>query len=194
MNNLEPEHLPIDQSEKNSVHISSITTLGEYRNPVVQRLVKELKFHHAALVAQELGSLLADVLKQSLPAMIESGALLMPIPLHSRRKRERGFNQAALLAHAIEKALPEHTLVVNEDMLIRTKHTVSQTTLEDEQRQKNVSGVFAVSKKSLPSLSGATIILVDDVITTGATIQEAAGVLAALQPRIIHTVAIARGR
>lgn len=193
--NLKPEHLAVDGNEKNGTLISSITTLGEYRNPVVQNLVKELKFHHASLVAAELGPLLAALLEQTLPGAIASGAIFIPIPLHPRRERERGFNQAALLARAIVHALPGHGVVVNEDLLVRTKHTISQTTLEDEQRQKNMNTVFALSKKTAPAaFTGATCILVDDVITTGATIQEAAGVLAALQPSGIHAIAIARGR
>ena len=99
-------------------------------------------------------------------------SLIVPVPLHPKRLRERGFNQALILAREVSKrfSLPLEFLALE-----RHKLTEPQVNLSKEQRLENVRGAFAVRKNK--RIEGQRVILVDDVYTTGSTIKECAGTL-----------------
>jgi ComF family protein len=115
---------------------------------------------------------------------------LVPVPLSSRRLRERGFNQSALLADALGARL---RLDVWPAVLERTHFTSSQTRLTPEERLRNVSGVFRVGGDPA-RLRGAHLVLVDDVVTTAATLNACAAALFAGGARIISYVTFGRAR
>ena len=100
--------------------------------------------------------------------------LLCPVPLHRRRLLARGYNQAALLAQSIARASPAK---VAPDLLVRRRATASQGGLSRSGRRRNVQGAFAVHPRWKKRVQGASIVLVDDVFTTGATIGECCRVL-----------------
>ncbi len=93
--------------------------------------------------------------------------VIIPIPLHPRRLEKRGYNQAGVIAEALGKKLG---ISVNQKILKRQKNTKPQKELNHQERQKNMKNAFVVGKK----LSGENILLVDDIYTTGSTIEEAA--------------------
>jgi len=99
-------------------------------------------------------------------------SLILPVPLHIRRLRERGFNQALILAKAIGK---KYSISVNFSLLKRCKFTLTQTGLDKKEREKNIRGAFAVNDTA--ETEGKNIILIDDVFTTGATINQCAKTL-----------------
>lgn len=101
----------------------------------------------------------------------EAPEILIPIPLHRSRLREREYNQAFLLAHHAGR---EIGIAVDENLLIRSRKTASQTGLTASEREANVRGCFSLAQAVLPYKH---IVLVDDVFTTGATLREAAVVL-----------------
>jgi ComF family protein len=111
---------------------------------------------------------------------------LVPVPLGRARLRERGHNQAAVLAAALGKA---SGVSVNAGALRRRRETPTQTRLSPAERRVNVGGAFAASGASL---SGMHVALVDDVVTTGATLGAAAQALATLEPASIGAVTFAR--
>ncbi len=98
--------------------------------------------------------------------------LLMPVPLHSRRLRERGFNQALLLGHEVAQA---HGIPLSIDSLARIRPTRPQVELSGAERVRNVAGAFAIRPSC--AVDGRSVLLVDDVFTTGATLNECARVL-----------------
>ncbi len=100
---------------------------------------------------------------------LDDNTLIIPVPLHPSREKERGFNQSIFIAQGI------FDRNITENILIRTKPTKSQTELDREERKQNVDEAFAVLDNSL--LSEKKVILVDDVVTTGATMNECARVL-----------------
>ena len=103
------------------------------------------------------------------------GAIFVPIPLHPRRERKRGYNQSQLFAAALAAEIPESSVV---PALVRRRATRTQTDLRRQERAANVAQAFAAARGVvLPGRS--TVILVDDVVTTGATLGAAAGVLRA---------------
>ena len=93
----------------------------------------------------------------------------MPVPLHYWRFVQRRYNQSALLASALQKSTG-FTLLP--DGLMRTRSTAHQTGLTKQQRHDNVKGAFAVNQRHAPAVKGKTILLVDDVMTTSATIEQ----------------------
>jgi ComF family protein len=136
----------------------------------LSRLVQALKFEGRQDMACLLSPLLASTfLEYWSPADMD---FVVPIPLHPRRRRERGYNQAALLASALARILG---LTFLDDALVRKKATLPQVGLSDSDRMQNVRGAFHCARPE--KTKGKRILLVDDVMTTGSTVASAAAVL-----------------
>jgi len=130
-------------------------------------LLAALKFHAALDLAPSLAALLASRLPQEPGSALDA---VLPVPLSDARLRERGYNQAALLADALA---PPLGLRVRGRWLLRILDTPHQTALPRERRMANLRGAFAVEPTALPELQGLRVALLDDVMTTGATLTAA---------------------
>ena len=130
-----------------------------------------------------LGSLLADAAATALDGVALD--LVLPIPLHPRRQRERGFNQAQILAEAVAARLG---VPLGQDLL-RIVDTRSQVGLDYAGRRANMQGAF----RSGPGVRGASVLLIDDVVTTGATMEAAGLALLEAGARHVRGLALARG-
>jgi ComF family protein len=119
----------------------------------------------------------------------EERTALVPIPLASARKRERGYNQSALIAAGLSE---RWRIPVWENLVVRTRETSSQTRLTPEQRLGNVAGSFAVGVHHRAALLGSHLMIVDDVVTTAATLNACARVLYEAGARIISYVTFGR--
>jgi len=147
-----------------------------------RRLVHALKYQGWRIAAGPMAARIGAAAGTRLASL----DALVPVPLGSARLRERGHNQAALLAHALGDALG---LPVLEGALRRTRETRSQTRLAPAERRRNVAGAFAPGG---PRPRGLNVALVDDVLTTGATLGAAATALAPLEPATIGALTFAR--
>jgi ComF family protein len=116
---------------------------------------------------------------------------VVPVPLASARKRQRGYNQSALIAGALGR---RWRIPVWEHAVVRIRETESQTRLTPEQRLDNVAGSFGTASEGSEKLRGAHIVLVDDVVTTAATLNACAKVLYDAGARIISYVTFGRAR
>jgi len=147
--------------------------------------IHEFKYGAKSFLAKPLGLLLSSFAGRWLQA--KEGLLLMPVPLHPRRLRERGFNQSLLLSREVARAL-------NADLdflsLKRIKYTKPQTGLGSEERSRNVARAFQVSRRE--AVKGRSIVLVDDVATTGSTLNECARALKKAGCREVFCLALAR--
>ena len=133
----------------------------------VKEAIHSLKYRSVRAIAPEL----ADLLAQFLARRPITGDLLVPVPLHSRRLRSRGYNQSALLARELGKLTG---LAVDERLLFRTRDTPRQVHATGrEQRRSNVQDSF----RCTADISGFEIIMLDDVATTGSTLSACAGAL-----------------
>jgi ComF family protein len=134
-------------------------------------LITRFKFHAALDLAPALARRVLSAFEHS---DTPHPALLLPVPLSDARLRERGYNQAWELARRIGRALH---CPADARLLLRLKDTPHQLAFPPEQRAGNVRGAFAIEPRRLAELRGRRVTLVDDVMTTGATVAEAARVL-----------------
>lgn len=139
----------------------------------------------------EVGGRLLDLLVPvAASAPLDTATLIMPVPLHAERERERGFNQAAALANAIAQRL---SLPLNETSLVRAKHTARhRAEMDARARRESVEKVFEVAHPR--RVRDQSILLVDDVMTTGATLSACARALLAAGATQIFAVTIARAK
>ena len=161
-----------------------LAAASRYDDPRVKKLIWELKYGRKVGAAYPIASIIETHLGHLTVNL--ANYLLVPMPLHPSRERERGFNQSEIIA----KRLAERTnLKLASGALTRVKRTLPQAEAKNrEDRRVNVAGSFAVVKPEL--ISGKNILLLDDVFTSGATMGEAARTLrAAGAKRIIATVA-----
>jgi len=135
-----------------------------------------LKYHSVRPAANVLGRMLAEVIDGLAPSWNNASLLVVPVPLFSAKLRQRGFNQAELIARvALKLSSYRERLALSVDVLDRARDTQSQTGLTPHQRRANLRGAFQVMDRA--AISGREILLVDDVLTTGATASECARVL-----------------
>ena len=140
----------------------------------LRELIHLLKYDGVRPAANVLGRMLADVVTGLEPSM-GNPVMVVPVPLHVRKLRQRGFNQSEMIARAALKLKPSGKFVFGENTLLRTRETQSQIGLTRHQRRENMRGAFAVATPA--DLMGREVLLVDDVFTTGTTASECARVL-----------------
>jgi len=129
------------------------------------------------------------VATQIVAARLPEDALLVPIPLHKSKFRLRGFNQAEEITRVVRKRLG---MQLEASLLTRKRATQSQTGMTPLQRRDNVRGAFAVRSRYRSVVEGRNVILVDDVLTTGATANECARVLRRAGAAKVYVVTAAR--
>ncbi|MCB9225009.1 MAG: phosphoribosyltransferase family protein [Crocinitomicaceae bacterium] len=143
------------------VDVHQVYSLFNYqKGNQVQDLLHLIKYQKKTKLAEHLGERLAEEIPKSGLDMI------IPIPLHPKKLRKRGFNQSTLIARGIHKRLQ---VPINEKLVKRVKHNPSQTTVSKYDRWENVRSIFDVSDHE--KLKNKHLLIVDDVLTTGATIE-----------------------
>ena len=168
-----------------------VASLGAY-DGVLKRAILSLKYENRPEVAQFLGAELGRQWLKAARSLPAKPLYALPIPLHSERQRQRGYNQAALLARSFCQV---SGLTLLEHGLVRSQATVPQHQLGIEARQKNLEGAFALGKSlhrqqaKAPSLG---VVLIDDIYTTGVTVRSAAEVLKRSDVSVLGTVVVAR--
>ena len=145
-----------------------------YKNTVAQKAIHLLKYSRIRALAKPLGELLGERVTQFIRANPKNW-LIVPVPLHARKLRSRGFNQNDLLAEAAFAGSNISIAIKKQNPLKRIRDTKSQTELNGTKRLLNVKNSFAVT--NIGAIQGRSIILIDDVATTGATILSAGNAL-----------------
>lgn len=142
----------------------------------LRELIHLLKYNGVRPAANVLGRMLSEALAELESEFAPNPVLVIPVPLFKSKRRQRGFNQAELIAHAALKSVPHsERFRLSADLLIRTRATDSQIGLTSNQRRENLRGAFAVTRSE--EVTGREVLLVDDVYTTGTTASECARIL-----------------
>ncbi len=165
------------------VPMQRATTLYRFgKGGRVQRLLHAIKYHKQAELAYQLGNWYAE----AAPQLLADVDVLLPVPLHPKKMRVRGFNQSERFAAglAVSRQIP-----VGSQAVQRLKHSATQTRKRKYERWENVDGIFGIAHPE--ALKGKHILIVDDVITTGATIEALWLALQSVEDVRVSVIAIA---
>lgn len=142
--------------------------LYDYKNQTIKDCIWQMKFKGNKEIARIFGKALSEKIK----LLGADDFLLVPTPIHNKRRRERGFNQCERLCEEITKNITSGSFSYNSKILMRNKYTIKQSWSSKKERQDNLKNIFKVNPKFKKDILGRKIILIDDVITTGSTIKE----------------------
>lgn len=165
-----------------------------YKKPLVRYAIQAVKYHGHKRAAILLGETLTPFVAEELAELRMYGSflhpLLIPIPLHKKRLHERGYNQAERIAKALYNSIECEGMALELDILIRSKYTKSQAhSTSKTKRFANMKGAFTVTDREC--VVDKDILLLDDVMTTGATLSEAQRTLYKAGARNVVCIAVA---
>ncbi len=158
--------------------------LFRYEDKIIS-LVHQLKFAEKISYARSIGEMLFLRLQAEIQLSKEKPECLLPVPLHKARLRQRGFNQSIEIARIIAKKLE---IPIEYDAVVRQRKTTTQTGLNAKQRQQNIKGAFSIAGE----IKYKHVLIVDDVMTTGSTVNELARVLKKNKVERVGVLSIAR--
>lgn len=168
--------------------LSRVIAVFPYQEKIVREILHTYKYNRV----REMGPICAEFLTayvQKWRVPFGKTAIVVPIPLHRARKRERGFNQAEEIGKRFAASLG---LLYRDDILSRTAYTRSQVECADfRERRKNITGVFTA--RAIPEMLRKTVVLIDDIATSRSTMDEAARVLKEAGARAVWGVTMAKG-
>jgi len=170
---------------KNEAHfqyIDPVYAITAYYDPVVKKFIEYFKFRGFSALADIIGK----QIDTNVPKEVLNNAVLVPIPLHWKRKLWRGFNQAEKIAQAMQRNNPSLQIM---DNLYRIRKTKQQATLKKDERLKNIANVFEWRGETIPT----KIILIDDVVASGGTLDSAAMTLKSGGAQNVSGIVFARG-
>ena len=164
------------------------------------RLVFELKYNKRTFMARPISMIMADRLlsDESLVDFLHSIDYVVPVPLHHRKRKSRGFNQAELIAKDLTSRLNSglsrsHRIRMIPDCLLRTKQTTAQRSVNGEERFANLEGAFNFNGKYSGIIKDTSVLLVDDIFTTGSTADRCARLLKSKGAREVHFICLTTG-
>ncbi|KKT24430.1 MAG: Phosphoribosyltransferase [Parcubacteria group bacterium GW2011_GWA2_43_9b] len=184
---------------KHHSFLSGILIASDWNNLLLRQIIYGYKYQFIKELAASLSQLMINFLQTNKPTNWSTDELiLIPVPLHGRRLAWRGFNQAEILTKKISGYFNTE---LNQSLLIRRRYTLPQKEISNQkERVVNIKSAFALSPKlNLPNntnnnlIKNKIIILVDDVCTTGSTLEDCARALSPLKPKEIWGLVIARG-
>ncbi|MEK9129988.1 MAG: ComF family protein [Patescibacteria group bacterium] len=167
----------------------NIFIVSFYKEKIIKQAIHTFKYKHIRDLAKPFGEIIINFLYQSKTNLLfDNSYFLIPVPLHRKRLFERGFNQSELLAQIIAQQLGISTI---NNILKRKQNTKSQTKLKEKERRKNIKNAFICLHPE--NIKNKNIILLDDILTTGSTLREAARVLKKAGAREIIGLVLAKG-
>jgi ComF family protein len=150
-------------------HFDRVFIIGSYESSL-KEAVHQFKYSKKIQLREYFSVLINDYIEKN--NVLDKVDVIIPVPLFSTKKRERGFNQSELLAKEISK---EWDLPLSTENLYRARYTDPQYNLDYIQREKNIKGAFRLKDKNI--IEGKRVLLIDDIITTGATVNECSRIL-----------------
>ena len=167
--------------KNNKLYFKKNTSLFLYKAPI-NKIIRQLKYDNKRYFAETFSNMIAG----KVASMDVNFDIVIPVPLYFKRQKKRGYNQSELLCSALKSKL---NMNVDTSILIKIKNTRTQANLSRAQRMENLEGAFSVPDGK--DVKGKTILLVDDVFTTGATINECAKTLVKAGAKAVYSVTLA---
>ena len=161
--------------------IDGVVAVADFSQPMMREVIHTLKYEGLTAVAADMGTWMGRLVS----ALAGQDWVVVPVPMHWWREWQRGFNQSTILARAVAKSMGIASIPV----LIKTRPTMSQVGLGRARRLANLEGAFVCRQ----DLTGARVLLVDDVATTGTTLNQAAKALKAAGAKEVRGVVFGRG-
>lgn len=174
---------------QNSKKLTGFYCPASYDNFIVKKIINQFKYKpYIKELSKPLSSLIIAHLINLNKFTPTPDFILIPIPLHKKKLKKRGFNQASEIGKELARILK---IPFFDDVLIKIKQTPDQVELKKTEREKNIKGVFFCKKPEI--VSGRKILLVDDILTTGSTMEEGASVLKSAGAEEVWAIVAARG-
>lgn len=167
--------------------LTSLSALTAYHDPLFQEMLHNLKYNFVSHIIDAFALLLDHFFDNKIFLSSDDNSVLLPIPLHKKRFAERGFNQSELIGNKISQVLK---IQIDSKLLVRVKNTKSQMTLNRKERIQNMRDSFVCL--DFKQVKNKNIILVDDVLTTGATLKEASLALKSAGCRSVSAFVLAK--
>jgi ComF family protein len=159
---------------------NNITAMFDYREPLVRKVIWELKYHHKRYLAEKLGQLLYEFMMEDISDMkmeVSGRAIfVIPVPISGKKTKLRGYNQSLAIAKGFCRLREPGIFEIKDNIIFKKVDTLPQARITNRKRRlENVRGVFDIKNKDV--IKGRTIIVMDDVTTTGGTINEVMKIL-----------------
>lgn len=174
----------IEKNSNTNYYFEEHLYIFEYQG-MIRKVILNYKFNDRAYLYKTIVNFLLK--NEKFFAILESYDTIVPVPISRKRRKERGYNQSELIAKEIARNL---SIEYNNQCLFKTKNIVEQSKLNKEERQKNIQGVYELHSPEM--LQGKKILLIDDIYTTGSTVNECSKVLKQAQPKKIGVLTIAK--
>jgi competence protein ComFC len=184
------EKVHIDKYNSKTKFFSEHIYLFKYED-FIRKLIIQYKFNDKSYINDFFFNRL--IKNKKICEIIKCYDIIIPVPIHNKRRRQRGYNQTELIAIKISNTINQ---IEYENILVKEKNIISQSKLNKEQRIKNVKDVYKINNKikaeKLQTLKQKNILILDDVFTTGATASECAKALQCLMPNKIGILTLAK--
>ncbi|MFH1610364.1 MAG: ComF family protein [Patescibacteria group bacterium] len=167
--------------------LNGLIIATDYEDELVRKIISKFKYSFIQELKESLGKLLIKKFKQLDNLNFD---YIIPIPLFKRRELWRGFNQAELLAQEVSK---EFSIPVLNNLVVRNKHTSQQVGQKKQKREENLKDAFKVNQEIRDMVRNKKILLVDDVFTTGITMEEVAKELKDVDIKEVWGLVVAKG-
>ncbi len=180
-----------NNTKREPFYLDALVVATKYKESNISKIIHTYKYNFVRDLSAPLGEILIKIiLRSNLPLP----DFIIPVPLHSRRLRWRGFNQAGLIAEIVsQKLTPGFEIPLLDNILIRNKYTSPQMKIGNySDRKKNIQNSFLISKSSVEKIKNKKILIVDDVATTSATLSECAKILKESGAKKVFAAVIAR--
>ena len=167
--------------------IYSVAFLDYSKGGIVQSMIHKLKYKGNQEIGTFIGKWYGNLLLDEMPS-IKDIDIIIPVPMHKKKLRQRGYNQVDTFGKELANIFK---IEYNKDILIRTKYNKSQTTKNRKQREKNIRGAFEIN--NIDKAVGKHIAIVDDVITTGATLENCCKIINKIPNTKVSIIIISKG-
>lgn len=174
----------VENFQKKEKYFKELLYIFKYEG-IIRKTILKYKFQEGSYLYKTFVNFILK--NQKFFEFIKSYDTIVPVPISKKRYKERGYNQSYLIAKEISK---KTKLELQNRCIIKSKNVIEQSKLNKEEREKNIKGVYEIIDKE--NLQNKRIILVDDIYTTGNTVNECCRILQKAQPKSISVIVIAK--